>query len=97
VSIDCGTSFSVTDDSQIAVFESSSWAERGFCRKCGSHLYYRIKEANQYEVPVGLFDELEDFELKCQVFIDAKPLFYSFANETSDMTAAEVFAKYAPT
>ena len=29
-----------------------------------------------------------------QVFIDEKPSMYRFANETEDMTGAEVFAKY---
>ncbi len=31
-----------------------------------------------------------------QIFIDEKPSFYCFANETNKMTGAEVFAKYAP-
>ena len=24
--------------------QSSAWAERGFCKNCGSHLFYRLKE-----------------------------------------------------
>ncbi|WP_341531076.1 GFA family protein [Nostoc sp. UHCC 0302] len=34
-------------------------AERGFCSQCGSHLFYKLKQNNQYFVPVGLFDNFE--------------------------------------
>jgi len=43
----------------------------------------------------GLFDDQGRFIFEEQVFIDEKPSFYCFANETNDMTGAEVFAKYA--
>ncbi len=45
-------------------------------------------------VPVGLFDEDTSLNFDRQVFIDEKPAYYSFANETLDMTGAEVFAKF---
>ena len=47
-------------------------------------------------VPVGLLDDQASFVFDSQVFIDKKPAFYSFANETSDMTEAEIFEMYAP-
>ncbi len=31
-----------------------------------------------------------------QVFIDQKPAYYEFANQTKNMTGAELFAMYAP-
>lgn len=42
----------------IEVFDSSAWAERGFCKRCGSHLFYRLKDSGEYEVPAGLFDSM---------------------------------------
>jgi len=80
----------------MSVYPSSDWAERGFCNQCGSHLFYRLKENNQHFIPVGLFDDDSQFVFDHQVFIDKKPSYYCFANETSNMTGAEVFAKYAP-
>lgn len=94
--VDCGTDVSFEGEDNITVYNSSDWAERGFCKKCGSHLFYRLKESKQHMVPVGLFDDQEPFVFESQVFIDKKPSFYSFANKTNDMTAAEVFEKYAP-
>ncbi len=47
-------------------------------------------------MPVGLFDDGRSFVFDHQIFIDKKPSYYRFANETDDMTEAEVFAKYVP-
>ena len=35
------------------------------------------------------------FEFKEQIFIDRKPSYYEFANQTENLTEAEVFAKFA--
>ena len=29
----------------ISIYRSSEWAERGFCKACGTHLFYRLKES----------------------------------------------------
>jgi hypothetical protein len=92
--IDCGADVLFEGEEDITVYNSSSWAERGFCKKCGSHLFYRLKESGQHMVPVGLFDNLENLVFESQVFIDKKPSFYSFSNKTKDITEAEIFEMY---
>ena len=94
MAINCGTDVSFEGEENISVFNSSDWAERGFCKKCGSHLFYRLKESKEHIIPAGLFDDQGSFVFDNQVFIDKKPPFYSFANKTDDMTEAEVFEKY---
>lgn len=96
MAVDCGSEVSFEGEENITVYESSEWAERAFCNKCGSHLYYKLKESGQFIMPVGLFDTEDEFTFDHQVFIDKKPSFYSFANETLNMSEAEVFAKYSP-
>ena len=96
MTVDCGTEVSFEGEENIGVFGSSEWAERGFCRQCGSHLFYRLKANSQYMMSVGLFAADPGFVFDHQVFIDDKPAFYAFGNETTDMTGAEVFAGYAP-
>ena len=93
--IDCGTDVSIEGADHITVFSSSNWAERGFCKKCGTHLFYRLKETGQHMVPVGLFDNDTGLTFEGQVFVDEKPAYYSFANKTSDLTGAELFAMFA--
>ena len=96
MTVDCGSEVLFKGEENITVFNSSDWAERGFCNKCGSHLFYRLKENNKHMILAGLFDDNKDLVFDHQVFIDQKPDFYSFSNKTNNMTGAEVFEKYTP-
>ena len=97
MTIDCGDSVKFEGEDNISTYASSDWAERGFCNQCGSHLFYRLKENKQHFIPAGLFDENEDLVFDHQVFIDNKPAYYNFANQTHNMTEAEVFAAFSAT
>lgn len=90
--VDCGVEVSFEGNGNISVFASSEWAERGFCKQCGSHLFYRVKATQQHLMAVGLFDDDHPFLFDHQVFIDEKPLYYSFGNKTHDMTGDELIA-----
>ncbi|MEO0518167.1 MAG: GFA family protein [Cyanobacteria bacterium P01_A01_bin.116] len=95
VTTECGSEVSFEGSANITVFNSSDWAERGFCAQCGTHLFYRLKETQDYFMPVGIFADDSSFLFDHQVFIDEKPEFYAFANKTNNMTGAEAFAQYA--
>jgi len=90
--IDCGTDVQIEGEEHVTCFASSPWAERAFCMKCGTNLFYRLKEANQHMVAIGLFDDNDGLTFKTEVFIDEKPDFYSFAEDTKQLTGAELFA-----
>ncbi|GAA5217373.1 GFA family protein [Corallincola platygyrae] len=92
LAFDGGTEVSIAGEPKV--FDSSEWAERGFCGECGTHLFYRLKQNQQYILPLGLFPELTDIEFEQEIFIDQKPDSYCFANNTKKMTAAEVFAAF---
>ncbi|GAB1265355.1 GFA family protein [Aurantivibrio infirmus] len=92
--VDCGTNVSFDNVANISVYDSSEWAERGFCKHCGSHLFYRIKEGQLHMVPVGLFDNDEGLVFDHQVFIEEKPSYYDFSNKTKNRTGAEIFAEF---
>ncbi|MEH6345558.1 MAG: GFA family protein [Bermanella sp.] len=94
MTVDCGTEVTFTQKENVHIFDSSKWAERGFCDKCGSHLFYRLKHSQQHMMLVGLFTEGLDFKFDHQVFIDEKPNYYCFSNDTQDLTRPEVFALY---
>jgi len=84
-------------DENIGRIRSSDWAERGFCTKCGSSLFYQAVESSDYQVSAGLFDDQSMLrEMSLQVFTDSKPPYYEFANKTKMMTAAETYAAFAP-
>ena len=81
-------------ESDLATYRSSKWAERGFCKKCGSHLFYRFIDADEYEFCIGAFDNLDDFVLTKEIFIDRKPDTYALAGDHSRVTEAETLAEY---
>ena len=95
LAVDCGQEVTFEGQQHITVFNSSEWAERGFCQHCGTHLFYRLKQQQQYIVPVGLLDIDSKLDFTTQIFIDEKPEYYDFANQTKTMTGAEVFAAFA--
>jgi hypothetical protein len=86
---------SFSGEENIGVYQSSAWAERGFCNKCGTHLFYRLKDNNHYHIPVGILEHDEGLVFDLQVFIEEKPQYYSFANETKTMTGEELFAMFS--
>lgn len=96
MAVDCGSQVKFEGQENISIYNSSEWAERGFCSQCGSNLFYRLKGTNQHQIPPGLFDDDDGLVFDLQVFIDQRPEYYKFANETNELTAAEVFAMYAP-
>jgi len=94
MSSDCGTAVLFSGEENIEVYPSSEWAERGFCKSCGTHLFYRLLDTGQYIMPVGFFENLPDVTFDHQVFIDEKPAYYNFADKTNTMTGQEIFDQY---
>jgi len=93
LAVHCGPNVRVTGD--VRSYRSSEWAERGFCATCGTHLFYHLLQSGDYILSAGLFQPGE-FAMTGQIFIDEKPDYYAFANETPTLTGAEVFAQFAP-
>ena len=81
-------------DENIRRFRSSEWAERGFCKNCGSNLYYRVLKLASHEMCIGVFDETQDFVLNAEIFIDRKPPGYALAGDHERLTEAQTMARY---
>lgn len=94
--VHCKTPVTFEGEKQIVRYRSSDWAERGFCGTCGSYLFYRILASDEYFISPFAFEDQSGLSFTSQVFIDEKPDWYAFANETKNMTGAEVFAMHAP-
>ena len=95
MAVDAGSDVTFEWEQNISRFISSDWAERGFCKACGSNLFYYLKPKNQYMLLAGLFENIDELEFDHQIFIEEKPECYSFENKTMNMTGKEVFEQFA--
>lgn len=93
--VQCGTKVNIEGNDKVKMYESSSWASRGFCIECGTHLFYKLKASGEYNMPVGLFPKLDGLEMDMQYFSDMRPSYYCFSNETKEMNTAEIMAYFA--
>jgi hypothetical protein len=94
MAVDCGLKVEIEGEEHLRLYQSSDWAERGFCKECGTSLFYRLKATNQLIASAEIFDD-KDFKFHHQIFIDEKPEYFSFKNETKNMTGAEVMAQFS--
>ena len=76
-------------------YRSSAWAERGFCSRCGSVLFWRLAEHPNAltVVSVDSLEDASDFTLHRHIFVDSQPERYVFADERPRLTEAEVLAE----
>jgi len=80
----------------VSVFQSSEWGQRHFCRVCGTHLFAQAPAFGYFGVAVGTLESLDGFDFATEIFIDAKPALYDFANDTERLSEAEFMARFAP-
>ncbi|PCI57677.1 MAG: aldehyde-activating protein [Methylophilaceae bacterium] len=93
--VHCGTNVEIEGSEKIKMYASSSWASRGFCSDCGTHLFYKLKKSGEYNMPVGIFKNLKSLEMDMQYFSDQRPDYYCFSNETKEMTSTEIMEYFA--
>ncbi|WP_299371565.1 GFA family protein [uncultured Tateyamaria sp.] len=90
----------ITGADNISIYASSPWAERAFCKTCGSSLFYRVTAPGpmQGEMHVGLgtLADTSGIAFTGELYIDLKPESYSFAGtDRHQMTDAQVTAMFA--
>jgi hypothetical protein len=82
----------------IRTYRSSEWAERAWCDRCGTTLYYHLTAdgfgPKTYEMALGLFDEPNGFPLTSEIYIDRKPDGFAFVGDHARRTKAEVEADF---
>ncbi|MCI5043211.1 MAG: GFA family protein [Aquisalinus sp.] len=84
----------VSDSPDLGLYRASEWGERGFCKKCGSSLFWRMQDGSHANISVTALSDMSGFELIKEIFIDEKPDWHSFTQHTTQMTGAEVVAQF---
>ncbi|HUS96391.1 MAG TPA: GFA family protein [Hyphomicrobiaceae bacterium] len=94
--LECDSDPAFENTEALGVYRASDWGERGFCRTCGTSLFWRMQDGSHISVSVASLDGVQHLRLANEIFIDEKPDYYNFAEPTHKMTGAEVIAMFAP-
>lgn len=92
----CADTVVFAEDAPLGSYKGSPWGERIFCKTCGASMVWQTQDRAHQSVSIHAFADPSQFPLTAQIFTDRKPGCYALANQTENMTEAEVFAKYAP-
>lgn len=83
------------NEDSLKWYSASDWGMRWFCGECWSNLVWSMKDRSMMNPLIGSVDNVSDITFTTELFIDEKPEYYSFKNDTKQMTGAEVFAHFS--
>lgn len=83
----------VNGEEAVTIYRSSRWAERAFCKHCGSNLWYCFTPTGNRSFLAGLFDLPAGFGIEQQIFVDEKPDWYDLAQASPMKTGPEIIAE----
>lgn len=78
------------DENAITVYRSSEWAERIFCKTCGTNLAWRLQDDSMPMISLtALSTAPANAKLSLEYFVDAKPAAYALAGDHKRLTREE--------
>lgn len=82
----------------IGRYQSSDWAERAWCNKCGSNIWYKVTAVGpyhgKYNIPIGLLDDTSGLTVYREYFIDNKHECLSLEGEHDRLDTAATLALF---
>lgn len=83
----------ITKSDGLTWYASSDWAKRGFCKHCGSSLFYRLNDNEGFwAITAGSLNLPEGYTLGKEIFIDKKPEYYALMGNHPRLTGDEFMA-----
>lgn len=89
LSVHCQDDWVIKDQDKVTWYDSSEWAQRGFCARCGTHLFFRLNDGSYHGVCAAALDSQEGFSIGMHIFIDKKPPYYDFTDQSPRLTKEE--------
>ncbi|MDF3062299.1 MAG: aldehyde-activating protein [Microvirga sp.] len=78
-------------------FDSSELVERGFCRDCGTPLFFRYRNRDRISVSIGSLDEPARVKPTTQYGIESRlPAFFELASLPGETTEEGTPAEWLP-
>jgi hypothetical protein len=72
--------FKIDGEDQLAWYQSSDRVRRGFCRSCGSSLFWDPMASEKIAVAMGAFDDPTGTRLHMHIFTSEKGDYYEIAD-----------------
>lgn len=80
-------------DETLTWYASSDWARRGFCSQCGSSLFYKLNDQdNFWSISAGALGLPTGLEIGKEIFVDEKPDYYNISGDQPRYTGPEFLA-----
>ncbi len=96
ITVNCSyDSLRIENDANLEWYKSSEWAERGFCKLCGTSLFSRAPKHQYLGVSVGTLNDQSDIKITEHIFIDMKPDYYDFKDDCPRLTEEEFLKSIA--
>lgn len=74
------TGITIEGGEAITWYSASSFAKRGFCRICGSALFWRRDGSDEISIMAGAFDEPTGLRMAYHIYCDDKGDFYEITD-----------------
>ena len=88
-----GDKATVSGGEAIAVYRSSEWAERAFCFRCGSTLWFRFLPTDKRSFSAGSFDAAKDIPVDREIFADRAAVCARVEGAHARLDEAEILAQ----
>ena len=83
----------IEGEDAIGTYCASDWGERGYCKHCGSVLFWRMQGKTAQSVSVGLLNDQSGLRLSEEIFVDYRPDWMPPFPGASQSTEAQEMAK----
>jgi hypothetical protein len=70
----------IEGEDNVTWYDSSPGVRRGFCRRCGSNLFWDYAAKPQISIAAGAFEQPSGLHQECHVFVADKADFYEIAD-----------------
>ncbi len=70
-----------TEDDGLTWYASSDWAKRGFCKFCGSSLFYRMNDEEGIGIAAGCLDDTSGMKVEKHIFVADKGDYYDIGDD----------------
>lgn len=72
--------FKLVHDEGLSWFASSDFAQRGFCGKCGSSLFWRRNQGDSISIAAGSFDGKTGLKAERHIYVPDKGDYYDITD-----------------